>query len=237
LKVPIQIIPVIDLKNGVVVHAKEGIRDSYEPLKSALCSTSDIFQLIKSFIAKFQVDTLYLADLNAITTQGNHNQLIDKVLQAFPDQLFWLDRGYIKFGDKFTRCRNYLPVIGSESYTDETISELETFGDDLILSLDFSKSQPLGATSLFSRPDYWPANLIIMTLDRVGSNRGPDFSKLIDFSHRYPHKNFIAAGGIRNCQDLFELQKIGVRQVLVANALHSEAISSDDFRRLKQYPG
>ena len=73
---------------------------------------------------------------------------------------------------------NYLPVLGSECYRDETISELKAFKNHFILSLDYSNSDALGAESLFSDQNFWPDNIIIMTLDRVGSNQGPDLDKL-----------------------------------------------------------
>jgi len=42
-----KIIPVIDLKDGVVVHAKQGHREHYQPINTDLCKSSDIFQVIE----------------------------------------------------------------------------------------------------------------------------------------------------------------------------------------------
>lgn len=90
----------------------------------------------------------------------------------------------------------------------------------------------LGAESLFTNPEYWPNDIIIMTLERVGSDSGPDIEKLAAFRKAYPGKNFIAAGGIRNREDLAALQKIGIQQALVASALHSGAIGRADLAAL-----
>ena len=65
-----KIIPVIDLKDGVVVHAQQGIRDLYQPINTALCQSSDIYQVIEAFLGVYDFDTFYIADLNAITHQG-----------------------------------------------------------------------------------------------------------------------------------------------------------------------
>jgi len=223
-----KIIPVIDLKDGVVVHARQGNRVHYHPINTDLCKSPDIFQVIKAFLGIYEFDTLYIADLNAITHQGEHNRLITEVLIRFPQITFWIDQGYQKHDQCLQHPANYLPVLGSESYRNETISELKAYKNNFILSLDYSSSDALGAPSLFLDPTFWPENIIIMTLERVGSSHGPDLEKLTKFCRQYPDKIFIAAGGIRNKQDLMALSKIGIHQALVASALHSGAIKTED---------
>ena len=222
-----KIIPVIDLKDGVVVQAREGNRDQYRPIKTDLCKSSDVFEIIQAFVTTYHFDTVYIADINAITQQGNHHGLINKVLAHFPDLRFWIDSGYRHHKEEIHQTDHYLPVLGSESYRDDTIFELHFFGNKFILSLDFSMSETMGSAKLFSSPELWPDSVIIMTLDRVGSHKGPDFVKLTAFCNRYPHKNFIAAGGIRNQQDLIDLKRIGIRQALIASALHNGSIRPD----------
>lgn len=222
-----KIIPVIDLKDGVVVQAREGNRDQYRPIKTDLCKSSDVFEIIQAFVTTYHFDTVYIADINAITQQGNHHCLINEVLAHFPDLKFWIDYGYRHYKEEIHQTDHYLPVLGSESYRDDTIFELQFFGNKFILSLDFSMSETMGSAKLFSSPELWPDSVIIMTLDRVGSHKGPDFVKLTAFCNRYPHKNFIAAGGIRNQQDLIDLKRIGIRQALIASALHNGSIRPD----------
>ena len=71
-----------------------------------------------------------------------------------------------------------------------------------------------------------------MTLNRVGSHQGPDLDKLKGFCRRYPHKQFVAAGGIRHPADLHALKQIGVQQALIASALHSGMIGREDITNL-----
>ena len=224
-----KIIPVIDLKDGVVVHAQEGRRDQYQPICTDLCQSSDIFRVIEAFLGVYSFDTIYIADLNAITQQGNHDQIIAKVLACFPDILFWIDRGYQR--SKIYPV-NYFPVLGSECYSDDSVTELKAFNNRFILSLDYSKSERLGASRLFYDQDLWPQSIIIMTLNRVGSNQGPDLGKLSRFCKQYPDKQFIAAGGIRNCTDLEALKCVGAKLALIASALHSGAIRHADIQKL-----
>ncbi len=233
-----RIIPVIDLKDGVVVHARQGNREHYQPINTDLCKSSDIFQVIEAFLGVYEFDTFYIADLNAITDQGDHSHLITDVLTRFPHLTFWIDKGYQTYDQSAQYPDNALPVLGSESYQDETISELKAYKNNFILSLDYSSSNALGAASLFSDPTFWPENIIIMTLDRVGSSYGPDLGKLTEFCRHHPDKNFIAAGGIRNKQDLMTLSEAGIQLALVASALHSGAIKTEDIAEFqaKKYP-
>ncbi|MGZ8136538.1 MAG: HisA/HisF-related TIM barrel protein [Methylococcaceae bacterium] len=224
-----KIIPVIDLKDGAVVHAKHGNREHYQPIHTPLCQSSDIYQVIEAFLTLYDFDTFYIADLNAITRQGNHDALISDVLARFPNILFWVDRGYQIYQKQ---PDNFIPVLGSECYTNETIAEFGSFDKHFILSLDYSFNQKLGADRLFSDSDSWPETVIIMTLARVGSNQGVDLDKLAGFCRQYPQNNFVAAGGIRHCDDLKALQQIGIQQALVASALHSGVISGQDIGNL-----
>lgn len=234
-----KIIPVIDLKDGVVVHARQGNRENYQAINTELCKSPDIFRVIEAFLSIHEFDTFYIADLNAITDQGDHCRLITEVLMRFPHISFWIDRGYQKHDQYALHPANSLPVLGSESYRTETVAELKAYENNFILSLDYSKSNALGAESLFSDPTLWPENIIIMTLDRVGSNRGPDVEKLTEFCRRHPDKNFIAAGGIRNKQDLSALSGAAIYQALVASALHSGTLKAEDIEKFqaKKYPG
>jgi len=96
-------------------------------------------------------DTFYIADLNAITQQGNHEPLLQNVLAAFPHIQFWLDKGFQTYEVQAQLPRNSLPVLGSECYQTETLNQLGLFIKRFILSLDYSLSGALGAPELFQR--------------------------------------------------------------------------------------
>ncbi|EIC31168.1 MULTISPECIES: HisA/HisF-related TIM barrel protein [Methylomicrobium] len=226
-----QVIPVIDLKGGVAVHAKQGRRDAYLPIHTALCPSADIFDVAEAYLELYDFRTFYIADLDALEGKGSHEALIHAAAERFPNRNFWLDRGLPLSAPASRRPSNLKTVLGSESFRTETLSLLDTYAKDFVLSLDF-RGMRLGAESLFTNPEYWPNDIIIMTLERVGSDSGPDIEKLAAFRKAYPGKNFIAAGGIRNREDLAALQKIGIQQALVASALHSGAIGRADLAAL-----
>jgi phosphoribosylformimino-5-aminoimidazole carboxamide ribotide isomerase len=227
-----KIIPVLDLKNTVVVHAKQGNREHYQPIQSNLCRSSDIFHVIDAFLGLYDFKTFYIADLNAIIGQGHHEALLSQVFAAYPDKAFWLDAGYRQYPGQVAYADNFWPVVGSESYREDALCGLEQLDKRFILSLDYSAQGILGAASLFANAGLWPETVIIMTLTRVGSNLGPDFAKLASFVREYPQINFVAAGGIRGIADLLALQQLGIKEALVASCLHSGALAREDIEKL-----
>ncbi|WP_459993134.1 HisA/HisF-related TIM barrel protein [Methylosoma difficile] len=224
-----KVIPVLDLKDGVVVHARCGNRALYQPINTPLCASADVFLVLAAFLELYPFDTFYLADLNAITGQGDHRALISEVLAKFPGITFWVDCGYQRYQAHPT---NYLPVLGSECFSNTQLSELAEFKNQFVLSLDFGNDVALGAADLFTDCRHWPETVIIMTLARVGSHQGADCEKLATYCQAYPNKKFVAAGGVRNIEDLLALKKIGVKHALLASALHSGAVKSDEIAKL-----
>lgn len=224
-----KVIPVIDLKNGVVVHAKRGERENYQAIKSVLTTNADIYSVLNGFLQLHAFDTFYIADLDAITGQGRQHSLIEQVAKDFPKITFWVDAGYQK-AQKF--LPNYLPVLGSECFTDDNFYEILEFEKRFILSLDFGvNGEQLGSQKFFTQTDLWSENVIVMTLNRVGSSQGVAIDLLTKFKNDSPKTNFIAAGGVQNSADLTQLEKMEIEQVLVASALHSGAITKNDFTK------
>ena len=61
-----RVIPVIDLKGGVAVHAVRGDRERYRPLRSGIAEGSDPVEVTRAVRERFGLDELYVADLDAI---------------------------------------------------------------------------------------------------------------------------------------------------------------------------
>ncbi len=229
-----KIIPVIDLKDGLVVSAQQGNRESYQPINSSLSKSSKIEDVLKVFLSLYPFETIYIADLNAITNSGNNQYLIDKLISNYTNIEFWIDNG-IKLEDISAFAGlNYKLIIGSESQNNSSFQHLNQVLNNIILSLDYFPDQGFkGPDELLENSALWPNNIIIMTLERVGINSGPDFEKLTYFSEKNPSKNIIAAGGIRDEMDLLQLKKLGINHALIASALHSGKLTSQIINNLQ----
>lgn len=221
-----QIIPVIDVMRGKVVHASGGVRSQYSLLQSVLTSHCEPLLVIADLLAWHSFTTIYIADLDAIVDQKRNIKLYDALTKRFPDVTFWLDAGITskKCWQDLCECKNIKLVIGSE-----TLSEIEWLAEaDVqersIVSLDFKQGQFLGNRQLLEQPELWPENVIAMNIDYVGAQSGPDYKLLSALQQKSIHSQIIAAGGVRTELDLINLERQGIRHALVASALHDGRI-------------
>lgn len=221
------IIPVIDLLHGQVVHARRGERECYRPIVSSLCRTSAIEAIVQGLLGLYPFKKLYIADLGAITGQGDHAPDIRHLRQTYPQLEIWLDGGFTtQTSVSSWHALGVHCVIGSERLESPThYRALAGATPDAILSLDFSGACLLGPAALQQLPEDWPRQVICMTLDRVGSNAGPDLPRLRRLMAIAPSCHWYAAGGIRGIDDLNDLRLAGVSGALIASALHDGRIS------------
>ncbi len=56
-----EIIPVIDVRNGTVVHARMGRRDEYRPLETNLSRTSDPIDVVRGLFSIYPFPTATIA--------------------------------------------------------------------------------------------------------------------------------------------------------------------------------
>lgn len=223
------------------MHARQGKRHLYKPIQSLLSKTSQPLDVVQGFMKLYPFSQLYIADLNAIQKRGNHDDVITDIRAAYPHLDIWLDSGIsdahaLKTPDYMDLCH----VVGSETLPDlKAYQQLQQrLEDDFVLSLDFFEDEFRGPADFLAQSPLWPRRIIAMTLNRVGSNAGPDIEKLkrlVQIKRLQPVPTGIyAAGGVRNLSDLHGLEQIGVDGALVASALHMGAISNADIATLAE---
>jgi phosphoribosylformimino-5-aminoimidazole carboxamide ribotide isomerase len=234
-----QIIPVIDLLNGVVVHAQRGDRKNYQPIQSALTTSHQPLDIVAALLEIYPFKELYIADLNAIQkTSGIHSDnydVITKIKQHYHALNVWVDAG---ISNKVELDRWHLSgvnlVIGSENFTqlDDYLVIKELLQGHFMLSLDFMLGGYQGPLAMRNEPNYWPEKVIVMSLANVGANQGPSIELLKNIQSLAPHKQIYAAGGVRQVGDLMEMKKLGVGGALIASALHQKQLKGPDFLML-----
>ena len=175
------VIPVLDLKGGVAVHAVAGRRADYAPIPSPFGSADDPVAIARGLLGVTGSPALYIADLDAIAGTGNHFELVRGLSYALPGTTLWVDAGFSDVAD----CAFWLPlgatlVIGSESLeaVDDWRDIHAAFGDSVVLSLDIGPDGERGPEPLFSDPALWPGRLVAIDLARVGTGNGPDLDRL-----------------------------------------------------------
>ena len=224
------IIPVIDLAAGRVVHARAGQRAEYQPLVASFADSSDPGAVITALVSLYRFDTVYVADLDAIEGRSDQRSVVRGLMAAFPQLDFWLDAGTDTLDITGSLANDHLrAVIGSENHDRDQLSTAVKARPDCLLSLDYRHDSLLGDPRLLENPELWPRDVIIMTLDQVGSDAGPDTGRIQSTRQLAPDHNYFAAGGVRDDHDLSVLADIPVTGALVATALHAGKIRG--FRR------
>jgi phosphoribosylformimino-5-aminoimidazole carboxamide ribotide isomerase len=228
----LQVIPVLDVAGGQVVWARGGERHAYRPIVSPLVAGSDPVVIARALLARCppvpgRGPQLYVADLDALQGRAPGLAMLRGLLAIDPTLMLWLDAGLrstadaqalkAALGPEGARLR---PVYGSESLADaQVLADLAA--DPLaILSLDSRGQRPLDPAGVWSRPAAWPATLVVMTLDRVGSGDGPDLDTFTRLRARAPGRTWFGAGGVRDGADLHAAAAAGAAGWLVATALH-----------------
>ena len=227
------IIPVIDLLHGQVVHAVRGQRDNYQPIQSRLCPGSKPLDIVQAFREIHSFRTIYIADLDSISGTGNNNSCVEELGASFNDINFWLDAGEETLNTMRIKKQDQLiPVIGSETgVSPRMLSNLLPINPDVILSLDFMDQTFKGDPDLLEHTSGWPGNIIIMNLARVGSCLGPDTELIRHIHDLAGNRNIYIGGGIKNFDDLLLLESMEIAGVLLATALHDRAITGDQITR------
>jgi phosphoribosylformimino-5-aminoimidazole carboxamide ribotide isomerase len=231
---PLNVIPVIDLLDGQVVHAKTGDRDAYRPIVTPLSRTSDPLEVVGGLLSLLPFAELYVADLDAILRRADNQGALRRLRAAFPGLRLWIDNGAANANNVSAIVDTDLgvPVLGSESQTDVALVAANQRSDRVVLSLDFREKRFLGPAGILESPDAWPSRVIVMNLVRVGGGAGPDFERLHAIRTIAGRREIYAAGGVRDRTDLIKLRSFGCAGVLVASSLHDGRLSRVDIEGL-----
>lgn len=233
------VIPVIDVLNGVVVHAKRGERATYQAIRSQLTHSSEPLDIVAALLDVYPFQQLYIADLNAIqksdASHENNYNVIASIKKRYPALELWVDAGISNNNElSLWHELNIRLIIGSENFAQiSNFTSLNTQEKNYILSLDFMSLGYQGPTELLTNTEYWPQDVIVMSLNNVGANQGVNIDLLRKTIARANGFNLIAAGGVRDINDLIMLKKMGLNAALLATALHQKQISTEQFESIK----
>ena len=239
-----RVIPVIDLKNGAVVHAVRGQRERYRPLRSGLAGSVEPAEVARAFREQLGLDELYVADLDAIAGGPLHR---DALAALALEARVIVDAGVTGAAAvrRLLELGAARVVIGTETLGDPAaVGRLRAELPDapLVLSIDLrgervvSRDPGLGrlgaaeALALFIESGV--DEVIVLDLARVGSGAGPDVALVRELCSRFPELDLLAGGGVRDLADLRALAEAGAAGALVATALHGGAIGSEELRAL-----
>ncbi len=236
------IVPVVDLRGGQVVHARMGRRHDYRPIATPLSRTSRPEDVVAGLLGVGAFRRLYVADLDAIESRGtvdpihqdghlvpkarHHDDALRRIAAAYPALEIWVDRGTSTLPEAtaWLHANPATLVLGSESLADTRPVHALRGHPRVVLSLDFRADRFTGPPELLQDAGCWPDRVIAMTLARVGAASGPDIDCVASLAARAGTRRIYAAGGVRHDADLLALQRAGAHGALAATALHTGAL-------------
>ena len=218
------VIPVLDIMNGVVVHAIAGEREKYKPyLDSTLCNTPNPDCFLSKF-SKMGFQSVYIADLDSIMGRGNNQWVIDHAIKMGFTVYADVGRAGIQSRDS-DRLKH---VIGTEYllYPDEL-----PLVKSRVASLDMEYESVKFANSLINIREVAPRlinltpnELLIINLKFVGTMKGIN-TRIIELVRQYYNGKLYVGGGLGNLSEILDLKNYGVDGILVATLLHKGVVN------------
>ena len=236
-----RVVGVIDLKDGLAVHAVRGERERYRPVSSVLTGEDgDPLALARALRSRLGLEELYVADLDAITGARSLSPAIGALAQ---EANLMVDAGV----SEPERARELLAlgarrvIVGTETLSGpDALDRLLAEIPQLVLSVDLRDGRLLSpdpqlaglpapeAVARLHRPALREA--IVLDLARVGSGAGTDVELIAELHAAFPDLELLAGGGVRDVDDLRALDAAGAAGALVATALHRGVIGARELR-------
>jgi len=224
-----RIVPVLDLKGGIVVHARRGQRAEYAPLRSPLVDGCEPVAVARALCAVCRATTIYVADLDALAGAPVDVGTIGAIAAVAEP---WVDAGAVTAEGAAALAQAGVArnVVGTESLAAGT-----RITPPVVLSVDLrdgklisprpelAGGEPAAAVPLARALGV--TELLVIDLARVGSGTGPPLQAVKELADALPEVAIYAGGGVRGAEDLRALESAGATGALVATALHEGRIT------------
>jgi phosphoribosylformimino-5-aminoimidazole carboxamide ribotide isomerase len=235
----LSVLPVVDLKGGIVVRGVAGERAAYQAIRSQIATDASPSAVADALVSKFGFRDVYVADLDAIAGQDpswrDYENVADCGLRLI------IDAG-IDSASRASLMREYANrhawlggvVIGLESIASpqQLRESADILGPDLaVFSVDLKHGKPVTTSERWcgalpeSIVDEAIAagirRVIVLDLAAVGTGQGPVTGPLCrSIRDAHPFLEIISGGGVRSAEDVQAFISAGCNRVLVASALH-----------------
>jgi len=236
-----KIIPVLDLLNGIAVHAMRGERNKYRPLKSILWPSPDPLELAKVFDS-LGFDELYMADLDAILENKEDLSVFTRI-SSETDLSLMVDAGINDLGkaERVLEAGASNVIIGTETLTDLGFAgeAVQALGENrVIVSVDLKGGELLSRSEKIrsmnplrlveTLEEMGVARVIVLDLARVGSEQGANMGVVMEVLEK-TGVEVITGGGMRGIGDLDEARDLGVSAALIATVLHTGKLTAAEL--------
>jgi phosphoribosylformimino-5-aminoimidazole carboxamide ribotide isomerase len=241
-----QVLPVLDLLDGIVVRGVGGRRDEYRPVESRLSAKSDSLSVARAFRDQLGLNRLYIADLDAILRRQPNLDIYQALSQDGFELLVDAGLRSVSQAGPIVHAGAAQVIAGLETWSgpDELAGLCQLIGRErVIFSLDLNAGRALGNLHLWGTNDPCQigmraveagvAQVIVLDLAQVGGGEGISTIDLCrELLMRFGDLRVITGGGVHDVADLFRLQNAGIYGVLVASSLHDGRIGRAELEML-----
>ena len=255
-----EIVPVLDVTQGVAVHAKGRVRADFAPVQSVLAPSEpgDPLALARAYRDVLGAQACYVADLDAILGGPVQRGLIRDLSEfqtGFTGELLVDAAASDSDGAlEVLSAGASDAVVGMETLRSfATLADIVTTvgANRVVFSLDLQLGTPIlhplmddaaGAvpdplTLAAQAADAGVTSIVVLDLGRVGTGTGVDLGLLENLRRRHPAARLFAGGGILTRKDLERMEDAGCDAALVASAIHAGRITAEDVAALRHASG
>ena len=236
----INIIPAIDLIDGKCVRLTKG---DYNQKKEYSASPLDMALRYQDI----GISRLHLVDLDGAKSSSPRNlHVLEEIATRTSLDIEW--GGGIKsdeaLRDAFNAGAGHL-IIGSVAVGNPDLYArwLQTYGGNrLILGADVSEGRvaingwleqsELTIDTLIERfRPYGLREVICTDITKDGMLQGPTFDLYSRLQGDYPEQDIIVSGGISSMDDIYRLDEMGLRHVIVGKAIYEGRIGLEELKK------
>jgi phosphoribosylformimino-5-aminoimidazole carboxamide ribotide isomerase len=216
------LVPVLDLQQGLAVHAVAGNRANYRPLVSCLTDHPTPANVVNAYRQQCGCGTNYLADLDALTGVTNPSRA-KQLLEVFRDE-----QHRLIIAAETLSSRRELEALVQHVGCERLIFSLDLRGGKLNTPRRDWQSLPL-LKVVQEVVSCGLERMIVLDLADVGVRSGASTLELVRAMLRqHPSLKIIAGGGVRNQADLVAMREAGCEAALVATALHTAQLTAQE---------
>jgi phosphoribosylformimino-5-aminoimidazole carboxamide ribotide isomerase len=234
-----RIIPVLDIMNGIAVHANKGLRNEYQPIHMKFSQSSQPQDLMDIFSQKFQFTEAYIADLDSIIREKPNIELLHSVIQNTHIKIM-LDAGIRNLYDviQFKNLGLNKLILATETIDSFDVIEdaiTEVGKEKIVVSIDMKEQHLVSESQEMAQMDIKSiiknvikrgiTEIILLDLAKIGSLSGGSGSDYQTLRTQFPSIEFIIGGGIKDMNDIRMLDQQKFNGCLIATALHKGIIT------------
>jgi len=224
----VEIIPVLDIMNGLVVHAVAGRREEYKPVRDSVLSDNPHPHPILSSLKSMGFRSVYIADLDAIMERGDNSGVIRTAVELNFKVLADVGRRGLSLSDTgkvtYVIGTEYVEYPGEVGLLSGRAVSLDMRGDEVVFSNTCEKIDDV--LDVFRAMEL--KKILVIDLSRVGTESGVNRAIASKLARCFPGK-LIVGGGARGEEDVLWLKNLGVAGVLVATAIHKGVIRRPSY--------